>query len=527
MKESKRFSLAVTVITVIVIFLSAVAPLPAETKVRQFSKQDLLQKVRLYRKKNEHKIIGKFIELLSIPNVSTDKKNIRKNASFIKKMMDDYGIKSQVLETDGNPVVYGELESPGASHTMLFYVHYDGQPVDPSQWTDSHPFKPVLRRGKLKTGDTVPKPSPLPPPNESFDKDWRLYARGSSDDKAPIICLLSAIDAVRQAGFSLKNNIKFIFEGEEEAGSPNLASFLEKNKELLKCDVLFMCDGPGYFNGAPTLFFGVRGLVMMEITVYGANTNLHSGHYGNWAPNPGMRLSQLLASMKDGNGNVLIEGYYDSVTPLSKIEQKALDSIPGYEKQLLDLYSLGAADFPEKNLMESLQSPSLNVVGMRCGWVGKEARTIIPSYAVAALDLRLVKDNHMDVMVNKVISHIQKQGYVVVKKEPTAEERRKHPRLAYVHVMDKGYKASRTSMDLPAARRVLDALSGYYDTDTVCIPSLGGSLPIYIFEELLGVPIIGVPIANYDNNQHQADENIRIGNLWKGIETFAGIIMAN
>jgi acetylornithine deacetylase/succinyl-diaminopimelate desuccinylase-like protein len=489
------------------------------------SKKELLNRVRQHRKSHEHEIIGEFIELLSIPNVSADKKNVRKNALFITSLMKKHGVDARVLETRGNPVVYGELNAPGATRTLLFYVHYDGQPVDPSKWIDSKPFQPVLRPGKLKAGTASPKPIPFPAPGRSFEKNWRLYARATSDDKAPIICLLTAIDALKASGIPLKNNLKFIFEGEEEAGSTNLRPFLEKNKALLKTDVLFMCDGPCYFSGDPTFFFGVRGIASIEIKVYGADTSLHSGHYGNWAPNPAIRLARLLASMKDDNGKVVIDGFYDTVTPLSSLELKALKEIPGYEDHLKKLYGFCRAENPGKSLVETIQYPSLNINGLSSGWVGDQARTIIPSHAVASIDIRLTRGNTAKYMVGKVIEHIKKQGYHVIAEEPGKDERLKHPLLAKVTVRESGYKASRTSMELPVSRALIRALDGWFEEKPVMLPSLGGSLPIYIFDEILGVPVIGISIANYDNNQHQPNENIRIGHLWKGIETFAAVLL--
>ncbi|MCP5047866.1 MAG: M20/M25/M40 family metallo-hydrolase, partial [bacterium] len=273
----------------------------------------------------------------------------------------------------------GEIKVPGATRTLLLYVHYDGQPVDPSHWSGTLPFNPVLRPGKLKkAGTNDPKPMPFPKAGQTFNENWRLYGRSTSDDKAPLIGIMTALDAIKHAKIPLKNNLKFIFEGEEEAGSPNLGGFLQKHKDLLKADVLLMCDGPAYFSGATTLFFGVRGVTTIEIEIYGAYASLHSGHYGNWAPNPGMLLSQLLASMKDAKGNVLVKGFYDTVTPLSPLEIKTIKEIPGYEKKLKKQYGFHTEENPDLSLMEAIQRPSLNIAGLRSGWVGSQARTIIP-----------------------------------------------------------------------------------------------------------------------------------------------------
>lgn len=489
------------------------------------SVEKMMAKVKLYRQNNEHAIIKEFFQLLSIPNVAKDRENIRKNAEFIKTIMEKRGIKTKILESDGNPFVYGELNVKNAKRTLLFYIHYDGQPVDPSKWTGSHPFKPVIRPYKMKAGTAEPKPIPLPSPGKKFDPEWRIYARSASDDKAPIVSILTALDALKHEKIPLRHNIKFILDGEEEAGSPSMRAFLVKEKNRLKADVLFMCDGPGYFSGAPTLFYGVRGITSFEVTVYGPNVSLHSGHYGNWAPNPGMRLAQLLATMKAPDGRVLVKGFYDTVVALSPREKKALDSIPPYDNELMKLYGFARSEDPKKSLLHSLLLPSLNVNGMRSGYVGSQARTIVPSTAVASFDIRMVKNNDPKDMVNKVVRHIKAQGFHVVTAEPDNATRSKYPLLVKVVSSEKGYRASRTSMDIPVSVGVINALSAHSDVKPVLIPTLGGSLPIYIFEDILGIPTIGLPVVNYDNNQHQPDENLRIGHLWQAIETFSAILM--
>ena len=497
---------------------------------KEMSRKELLNDVRQYRLSHEHAIIVEFFKLLSIPNVWTDQEHIRENAVFIKKLMEKRGIAVQIIETPGNPVIYGELNTGSAAdtapdaQTLLFYIHYDGQPVDPSKWIDSQPFQPVLRPGKMEAGSTTPKPIPLPSGQEHFQEDWRIYARSASDDKAPIIAILTALDAIKAAGFPLKHHIKFILEGEEEGGSQNLASFLEKNKQLLTADVLFLCDGPGYFSGDPTLMYGARGITSLAITVYGPNVNLHSGHYGNWAPNPAMRLAQLLASLKDKNGNVLVKGFYDTTVPLSDLEKEALNAIPPYDAELMKLYGFAAPESGNTPLMETLMKPSLNIAGLQSGWVGKDTRTIVPATATAAIDIRLAKGNDPDDMVQKVIDHIKAQGYHVVSSDPDPDIRMKYPYIARVVSTEKGYRAARTSMDLPVSQRLIAALNDLSERKPVLMPSLGGSLPIYMFEDALKIPFIGIPIANYDNNQHQPNENLRVGHLWLAIETFAAVL---
>ena len=498
--------------------------LPIQLMGQDISKKDLLHRIRSYRKSHEHQILKEYFHLLSIPNVSSDRPNIRRNAEFIKTMMEKRGIDTQILETGGNPVVYGEIDVPGATQTLMFYVHYDGQPVDPSKWIDTKPFHPILRPDALEEGSAIPKPIPMPSEGEPIDEDWRIYARSVSDDKAPLMAILAALDGLKNQGINLKNNIKFIFEGEEEAGSTNLHSFCEKNKTLLQSDILFICDGPVYFSGDPTLFFGVRGITSLAITVYGPYNALHSGHYGNWAPNPALRLVRLLATMKDTDGQVKIKGFYDTVVPLSQRELDALKTIPNFDETLKELYGFSKSEGGDMSLNEAIQWPSLNIRGLQSGWVGRQARTIVPPTATTSIDIRLVKGNDPADMVQKVIDHIKNQGYHVVQEDPGQETRMVFPLIAKV-TGGRGYKAARTSMDLPVSKRVIEALRGYRDKDPVLLPTLGGSVPIYIFVDVLNVPTIGIPIVNHDNNQHQPNENLRIGHLWTGIETFAAVMM--
>jgi len=485
----------------------------------------LWQAVRDYRQQHEADIVREFVELLAIPNVASDRENIGRNAEFLKVQLERRGFAVRLMETAGNPVVFGELPAPGAKQTLLFYIHYDGQPVDPSRWTGTEPFRPALRPGKLQAGTASPAPIPFPAAGGRYEDDWRIYGRSSSDDKAPIICLLTALDALRDKGLTIENTIKVILDGEEEAGSANLFPFLEENKDLFRCDVLFMCDGPAYYSGGPTLFFGARGITSLEVTVYGPDTSLHSGHYGNWAPNPALLLSHLLASLRDPNGRVKVKGFYDTEIPLTESELRAVRAVPSYEDEIKKTYGFSGNEDAWPSLMEAIQHPGLNVNGLLSGAVGRQATTSIPATATVHLDIRLVKGNDPADMAAKVIEHIRGLGYHVLDKDPDSETRGRYKLIAKVTGGRGGYAASRTPMDLPVCRMVIDSLTRSSRRPPVLLPTLGGSLPIVHFQRLLGVPIIGVALANHDNNQHQQDENIRLGHLWQGIETFAALLL--
>jgi len=502
--------------------ISLIATLSYSTVISITQAQTSQAGIRAYREANETKIINEFVELLSIPNVASDQPNIRRNAEKLIEMMRERGIETRLLEGKGSPAVYGEIKTPGATRTIGFYAHYDGQPADPKTWA-SDPFKPVLRDKPVEAGG---KEVPFPKAGERFDPESRLFARSASDDKGPIQALMTALDAIKATNKRLTSNIKFLFEGEEEDGSPYLDDIIARNTALLKADAWICADGPVHQTRRQLIYFGVRGIVQAHVTVYGPIRGLHSGHYGNWVPNPAMRLAKLLASMKDDSGRVLIKGFYDDVVPLGEEEKKALSEVPALESELMKEFLIASVDGAGRSLMEMINQPSLNVDGIRSEYVGREARTIIPTEATATIDLRLVKGNDPRRQVERVIEHIRSQGYHVTQEEPDRETRLKYPMIARV-TSDRGYKAVRTSMSLPVSKQIIRAVEQAAGERPVIAPTLGGSVPLYIIEVGTGSPQIGVPIVNHDNNQHSINENIRIKNLWDGIEVYASIMTMN
>ncbi|MFL6467239.1 MAG: M20/M25/M40 family metallo-hydrolase [Pyrinomonadaceae bacterium] len=480
--------------------------------------------IRQYRVLNEHRLLFEFVRLLSIPNIASDTPNIRKNADYLIAEMQKRGLKPKLLEAGENkvpPAVYGEWATPGASRTVIFYAHYDGQPVDPKQWS-TDPWKPTLYSAQMEKGGTA---IAFPKPGEKIDPEWRLYARSASDDKAGVFAVLTAFDALIAKGIKPTINIKFLFEGEEEAGSPNLKEILTRNKDLLKADAFIVCDGPVHQSGRKQVVFGVRGDTNVDLTVYGANRPLHSGHYGNWSPNPAMLLARLLASMKDDRGNITIKGWKDDAEPLGPVEKQALADAPQIDGELKKQLGISYTEGGGKSLLDLINMPSLNINGMKSGDVGDLARNVIPTTASAVLDLRLVKGNDVTRQVAKLKKHIESQGFFIVGHEPTTEERLKYPLIAKFTNRSGGYNAQRTPMDLPISLAVINAVQAASADPIIRMPTLGGSLPLSIITEALNQPTITVPIANYDNNQHAENENIRIQNLWDGIEIFASLMM--
>lgn len=476
------------------------------------------QAARKWRQQHERAIVDEFVTLLTIPNIAADRANIQKNAQAIARMMEKRGVPARLVSVPGsNPVVFGEIKTPGATRTVVFYAHYDGQPLDPKAWA-TPPFTPTLRNGQFeKDGQVIP----LPPPGTAFNPEWRMYARGSADDKAPIVALMAALDAIRAAGLKTKSNIKFAFEGEEEAGSPNFEKILAGNKDLFAGDVWLSCDGPLHQTRRQLLTFGDRGISTVDITVYGARVELHSGHYGNWAPNPAMMLARLLTSMKDDDGRVLIEHFYDGIEPLSELDKRAVAEIPDVGPELMRELWLGATESAPRKLADLITMPSLNIRGMASSRVGNQASSVIPSTATATIDMRLVKGMDADETASRFIEHVRRQGYFVVDREPGADVRRAHPRVALIV---RGFAGNpfRMSMDLPVFQDVIRTVESARGP-TVKLPNQGGTDPDTA-ERVLGIPSVSVPIGNHDNNQHSNNENLRLQNLWDGIELMAALL---
>lgn len=470
---------------------------------------------------NAAAILADHAAILKLPNDAANPDDIRKNAEYVAALFATRGFAMELLELDGAPpLVFGRRDAEGATRTIAIYVHYDGQPTNPDDWTNP-PFRPTLYSAAIPDGG---KPIDFPAEGEPVDPDWRLYARSASDDKAPMTALPAALDALDAEGVALTSNVILIFDGEEERSSPHLEAYLETHKEkFADVDLWLFCDGPTHQSRQPQLVFGVRGVTGLEVTVYGPNRGLHSGHYGNWAPGPGWRLATLLASMKDETGRVLIKNFYKSAEPLTKADRAALAAAPDVDGELRRTFGLAATELDNAPLAERVMLPALNLRGIRSAEVGDAARNVIPPSATASIGLRLVKGDDPANMLDLVEAHIRRQGYHIIREEPDAEVRARYALIAKV-TRDGGYPAVRSAMDAPAVGPVIDALKRVAGDDLVLTPSLGGSLPLFMFETASDAPIVILPIANFDNNQHAADENIRLGNLFYGVGAYAAVL---
>lgn len=465
---------------------------------------------------NSHKkeILKEFAALLEIPNVSSDLPNVRRNAAAVQEMFTKRGVPTRLLQLkDYAPIVFGEIRTAGATRTINFYAHYDGMPVNPAEWSNQQPFRAELRNAAQHV---------LPLEQEQYDGEWRIYSRGASDDKAPIQAMATALDAIRSLGLKHKSNIRFFFEGEEEAGSTHLTEYLNEYKELVRGDLWVLCDGPVLQNRQQTVVFGVRGVTQFELTVYGPKRGLHSGHYGGWVPNPAQRLARLVAGFSDGEGHILVKDFYKGIVPYNAAEQAAIRKIPPVEAGLRQELGLAETEGDGKGLFDTYALPTLNLRGIQAANVGAMATNIVPAEATATLDIRLVKGLDWKTQIERVKAHIAAQGYLVLDRAPTDAERLKHAKIVRMTARE-GYNSVRTQLNLPIAQdvvKVVESASG----PVVQIPSLGGSVPLAMFEEVTQMPLVLVPIANHDNNQHAPNENLRLQNLWNGVKTMTALL---
>ncbi len=520
MGNNRRMSVPKRLLAFILSVLFVGVPTAAAPAPPNATPSELVLRVRQWRKAHERAVLAEFIDLLALPNVARDAPNIERNAEAIVAMLRRRGFAPELLRVPGAPpIVVAERRGSAAQRTVTYYAHYDGQPADAARW-HGEPWTPVLRDRALEAGGRIVdwKDTRL-----ALDPEGRVYARSAGDDKAAVIGLLAAWDALTALGEAPRSNVRFLFEGEEEAGSPHLAAFLKAHKDRLLTDAWLICDGPVFQNRDPMVAFGARGVIGLDLTVFGPNHGLHSGHFGNWAPNPIAHLTKLIASMVDSDGRILIDGFGDRVRPLSERERAALAAIPVIEPALRRELGLAAAGTAMRSLPASVQAPALNLRGIAGGHVGQEAQNTVPPTATASIDFRLVPDQTLEEVRRAVEPHIERQGFHIVREVPDEAARLASPRPIHVQ-WGSGYPASRTGMDEPFARDVVSILEKGRGQPLVKLPMLGGSVPMQVFRGEAGTPAIIVPIANHDDNQHTADENLRLQNLWDGIETYAVLL---
>jgi len=475
--------------------------------------------VRSWRQAHEQAIVGDFVTLLSMPNVATRIADVDRNAAWIEQQLRSRGFATRLLRAaPATPAsVFAQRQVPGARRTVIFYAHYDGQPVGQKGWL-TPPFEPVMRTA-LTGGRTVDWRAAAPP----FDPEWRLFARSAGDDKVSIQAMLSALDALEASHIRPTVNIKLLYEGEEEQGSTHFAALVAKNLDLLHGDLLVMGDGPMHQSGRQMVNFGNRGFIGLTLTVYGATRPLHDGHYGSWAPSPAVSIARLIASLRDDDGHILIPHFYDDVAPVSAADRAALAAMPAVEGDLKRALGLARNVGPAR-LADGYLSPTLNVRAIHVGDEGPAAANAIATHADASLDFRLAPGETPQHTRELLEQYLTSQGWFIVRAEPDLETRLAHGRIVRLVWDEGGAIATKTPLELPASRAVVASIGRTVGYAPIELPIVGASSGMADIVGQLKVPMAGVSIANYDDNQHAENENLRLGNLWDGIEVYAGLL---
>jgi acetylornithine deacetylase/succinyl-diaminopimelate desuccinylase-like protein len=466
-------------------------------------------------------LVNTLADYVEIPSVRGNADALARQAEVLRAAFDARGFRSTLITTPSAPLVFAERTSVGASRTVLLYFHYDGQPVDGPRWQQPTPFTPLMRSGRLdapgvRTIADFRRAS-------DFEPEWRLFGRASADAKAPIVAFLGALDSLAAARIEPTWNLKVLVDGDEESGSTGLKAVAGANRQRFAADLLLMMDGPAHPSGRPTLVFGARGSVGFEVTVFGPRSELHSGHYGNWAPNPAIRLARLLASMKDDSGRVLIPGFYDGISPPTAEERALMRAVPDDPDALLRLFGLAAAEASAESLQEAYTRPSLNVRGISSGHVGTAATNVIPSVAVASFDMRLVTETPGAALLDKVRAHIRAQGYLLLDRDPTDEERARYRDIARLTTAAPT-EAYRVSVTTPTSRRVIADLTTALGQAPVVLRGSGATVPMAELSAAAGAPAISVQTVNFDDNQHTDDENMRLGHLFASVRTIVALL---
>jgi acetylornithine deacetylase/succinyl-diaminopimelate desuccinylase-like protein len=480
------------------------------------------QAINNYRSEHEHLIIGDFVELLSIPNVALNPDDMNRNAEHITGLLEARGFESRILNAGGAPYVFAEMNVPNASETILVYAHFDGQPVQLENWAYG-PFTPTLLDAPLQDGGQQVEIASV---DGAFDPEWRLYARSAGDDKMPVIAMIHVIDALKANGIPLSVNLKLLLDGEEERGSPTARALLTKYSHLMDADLFLFCDGPMHQSRKTQLVFGVRGGMTLDMTTYGAARPLHSGHYGNWAPNPIMRMAYLLTSMRSESGRITIDGFYDNVAVKSELQRVAIEDMPVIDGMLQDELAVHTPEGDGMRIEELVMLPAFNARGMVAGGVGNQGRNVILSTATASINLRLVPNQQPERIRELIEAHVRSQGFYIVYEEPSHEELRENEKVVKLDWRGRGGNPGlRTALDHPMSERLIN-LMREIAPDLIVTPTMGGTLPLNAFDDILQVPIIILPLANHDNNQHAENENIRLQNIWDAMTVYGSVLAA-
>lgn len=433
-------------------------------------------------RRDEHLDI--LLELLRQPSISGRPEETADCAQLLQRILRDSGIDTRILATGGAPVVFGELAGR-SPFTVLFYGHYDVQPPEPLDAWRSPPFEPTLR-------------------------DGRVYARGAGDNKGQLLAHVLAVRAFLETEGTPPVSVKFVFDGEEESGSPHLAAFVERNRKLLASDLVYTADGGYHESGRPLVCLGVRGILTVELEARGAARDLHSGNLGNLVPNPAWMLVDLLRTMRAPGGRVAVEGFYDAVRDPTDVELELLARVPFDREQFTRSVGLSETDIRDATdyCRRLMFEPTFDISGFTSGHTGSGVRTIIPATAAARVDIRLVADQEPDRILRLLEAHVRAHAPGVTVRPLGA------------------MRPSKTPAELPVTRRIVDAVAAARGLEPVVVPCLGGSLPDSVWTKLLGAPSVIVPYANADESNHAPNENLELEAFYAGIRTSIHVLAA-
>lgn len=437
-----------------------------------------------YINSNQDWFIDRLIDYLRHPSISAHGTGMDEVADYLVAWLTKLGLEAQLMPTPGWPMVLGRRFDQPAAPTVLLYGHYDVQPPEPLDEWISPPFEPMIRQG-------------------------RVYARGAGDNKSQHFAQILALETLLAVHGQLPCNVIVLLEGEEEVGSPHIADFIRTQRDLLRADLVITSDGPLAENGRPTIEFGVRGVVSFELRARGAKRDLHSGNYGGVAPNPLWTLVHLLSTMKNPQGEITIEGFYDNVQAPTELERAALARLPIDEQAIQRELEIDVFDAPQdRAYFERLACwPTLTINGLHGGYGGPESKTVLPHEAFAKCDIRLVEAQTAEEIFAKVEAHVRQHA-------PDVE-----------FIRQGGMDPSKTPLDSPYVEPIRQGIVSAQGEEPLMIPAMGGSLPDYVFTKILGVPAFTVPYANADEANHAPNENLELERFIRGIKTGAAMLI--
>ncbi len=422
---------------------------------------------------------------LSQKSISATGEGMTETVDMLQVFMEDAGIETRLLSTDGWPALYGEIGDPADGPTALIYGHYDVQPAVKEEGWAEDPFSPYI------AGD-------------------KIVCRGASDDKGQLFTHIKAVEAWRQACGSLPVHLKFLFEGEEEIGSPHLHQLVGENRHLLDCDLVIISDSHIHESGRPVIILGLKGMLYVQLSVEGGSKDLHS-KFAAVVESPVWRLIEALSSLRDEAGQILIDGFYDSAIPPSPAEKEAAEQIPLNEEQILKNLGVNrlrsSKTYGSQYFHNMMFEPTCNIDGIQAGYTGEGAKTALPANAMAKLDFRLVPGQEPERVLELLKQHLIKKGFTDIQ-------------VSVEGMM----RPCRTNLKEPYVEEIGQAIERAWGQAPLLYPSIGGSGPNYIFTQHLGVPCITVPYAAADQNNHGVNETMIVKGFYNGILTNGEII---